>query len=63
MKFDFCIGNPPYQESQEATSDKPVYNHFIDAAYDIADKVELITPARFLQCRKDTKNMESKDVR
>lgn len=48
MKFDFCIGNPPYQESQEATSDKPVYNHFIDAAYDIADKVELITPARFL---------------
>lgn len=48
MKFDFCIGNPPYQETQEATSDKPVYNHFIDAAYGIADKVELITPARFL---------------
>lgn len=48
MKFDFCIGNPPYQESQDATSDKPVYNHFMDAAYDVADKVELITPARFL---------------
>lgn len=48
MKFDFCIGNPPYQESIEATSDKPVYNEFMDAAYEVADKVELITPARFL---------------
>lgn len=48
MKFDFVIGNPPYQENQELTSDKPVYNFFIDAAYDVADKVELITPARFL---------------
>lgn len=46
--FDFCLGNPPYQENQEATSDKPVYNDFMDAAYDVADKVELITPARFL---------------
>ena len=46
--FDFCIGNPPYHESQESTSDKPVYNHFMGAAYDVADKVELITPARFL---------------
>ncbi len=48
MKFDFVIGNPPYQESQEATSDKPVYNYFMDAAYQVADRVELITPARFL---------------
>ncbi len=48
MKFDFCIGNPPYQETMDATSDKPVYNDFMDAAYTVADKVELITPARFL---------------
>ena len=48
MKFDFCIGNPAYQESMDATSDKPVYNFFMDEAYKIADKVELITPARFL---------------
>ena len=48
MKFDFIIGNPPYQEPQENTSDKPVYNFFMDAAYALADKVELITPARFL---------------
>ena len=25
MKFDFVIGNPPYQETLENTSDKPVY--------------------------------------
>lgn len=48
MKFDFAIGNPPYQETQEATSDNPVYNYFMDAAYEVADKVVLITPARFL---------------
>ena len=47
-KFDFCIGNPAYQESLEDTSDKPVYNYFMDEAYKIAKKVELITPARFL---------------
>lgn len=48
MKFDYCIGNPPYQESRETTKDTPVYNDFIDASYNIANKVELITPARFL---------------
>lgn len=48
MKFDYVIGNPPYQESTENTSDNPVYNIFMDAAYKVADKVELITPARFL---------------
>ena len=46
--FDFAIGNPPYQESQEATSDKPVYNYLMDAAYEVCDKAEFITPARFL---------------
>lgn len=48
MKFDYAIGNTPYQESMESTSDKPVYNYFMDAAYNVCDKVELITPARFL---------------
>ena len=49
MKFDFVIGNPPYQESSEGTvNDQPIYHLFMDAAFNISDKVELITPARFL---------------
>lgn len=48
MKFDVAIGNPPYQESRNDTKDIPVYHSFMDAAYTVADKVELITPARFL---------------
>ena len=50
MKFDFCIGNPPYMESTDSESNRmpPVYNYFMDAAYQVAEKVELITPARFL---------------
>lgn len=53
MKFDFCIGNPPYNEDFNNSGDNktyaaPVYNRFIDAAYEVADCVELIHPARFL---------------
>lgn len=50
MKFDFCIGNPPYQEETENEKDRanPVYDKFMDAAYQISDCVELIHPARFL---------------
>ena len=53
MKFDFVIGNPPYNEDFSNSGDngnfaKPVYNYFMDAAYEVADKVELIHPARFL---------------
>ena len=51
-KFYAVIGNPPYQEefSDEGnkTYAKPVYNDFMDSAEEIADRVELITPARFL---------------
>ena len=48
MKFDYCIGNPPYQELKVGTSDDPLYNIFLDAAYTVSDKVEMISPARFL---------------
>ncbi|WP_352397227.1 Eco57I restriction-modification methylase domain-containing protein [[Clostridium] aminophilum] len=50
MKFDFIVGNPPYQEETESESTRmpPVYNRFMDGAYSIANVVELITPARFL---------------
>jgi len=48
-KFDVVIGNPPYQDDTELSSRKsPVYNKFMDAAFKIADTVELITPGRFL---------------
>jgi len=46
--FDYVIGNPPYQETQKDTSDIPIYNFFMDAAYDVGDHVILITPGRFL---------------
>ena len=50
--FDFVIGNPPYQGEITQTGDAsfapPVYNLFMDAAYSVANKVELVTPARFL---------------
>lgn len=50
MKFDFVIGNPPYQEDRqgESTTALPVYHLFVDAAYSVSGTVELIHPARFL---------------
>lgn len=50
MKFDFCIGNPPYQQESVGANanDTPVYHYFYDAATSISERVELITPARFL---------------
>ena len=49
-KFDVVIGNPPYQEEAQGagTRDTPVYHLFMDAAYEVANKTVLITPARFL---------------
>ncbi|MBQ6065144.1 MAG: Eco57I restriction-modification methylase domain-containing protein [Prevotella sp.] len=48
MKFDVIIGNPPYQEELEGTSDSAIYNFFMDEAYKNGQIVELITPARWL---------------
>ena len=51
MKFDFIIGNPPYQDEtlgDNTTYAPPIYNKFMDATYEMADRVELIHPARFL---------------
>lgn len=50
MKFDYVIGNPPYQDQSQGDkpADDSIYHHFMEGAYSISDKVELITPARFL---------------
>lgn len=53
MKWDFAIGNPAYQAAVDESSDNktfsaPVYNYFLDEAFKVADKVEMIHPARFL---------------
>ena len=48
VNIEAVVGNPPYQTELKNTSDKPIYNMFMDMAYEISDYVMLITPARFL---------------
>lgn len=55
MIWDFCVGNPPYNDEfgsqgggENDNYAPPVYDKFMDAAYTVANKVELIHPARFL---------------
>ena len=48
-KFYAVIGNPPYQEEKEDNARKPpIYHYFMDASYQVSERTELITPARFL---------------
>ena len=51
MKFDYVIGNPPYQDNTLGDNNgfaPPIYHLFLEAAYSVSDKVEMIHPARFL---------------
>ncbi|SDL78029.1 Eco57I restriction-modification methylase [Corynebacterium mycetoides] len=58
-KFDVVIGNPPYQQDGQgaSTRSEPIYPAFMDAAYEVGDKVVLITPARFLSNSGQTKSI------
>ena len=47
MKFDFVIGNPPYQIEQKGRM-LPVYDVFMNETYKVGSVTELVTPARFL---------------
>ena len=50
MKFDFVIGNPPYQEDTDGAGRqaKPVYNLFFEQAKKMEpESISLITPSRW----------------
>ena len=48
IKFAAVVGNPPYQEEGLNTRKAPIYHHFYNLAFDLAEKTTLITPGRFL---------------
>ena len=48
MKFKAIVGNPPYQIENESNRKTPIYHLFYDISFKLAEKVTLITPARFL---------------
>lgn len=55
-QFYAIIGNPPFHNPLEDTSDEPIYQYFMKASFRIAEKVELITSAKFLTFNGKQKN-------
>lgn len=47
MKFDYVIGNPPYQESGHKGKTSSLWKKFLDQSFSMADNVSLIIPASF----------------
>ena len=48
MKFDYCIGNPPYQESKNGTNNTQLWPDFVNETTSIADKSCFIHPGRWV---------------
>ena len=48
MKFSAVVGNPPYMLKNEATSDTPIYHHFMQTGFKLSPIATFITPGRFL---------------
>lgn len=64
MKFDVVVGNPPYQEETNGTrsSQRSIYNNFMDLGFKLSDLVTYITPARYLFNAGDTPSEFNKKV-
>lgn len=49
MKFDYIVGNPPFQEdNSDRNRDDSIYQYFYDASFEMSKVTCLITIARFL---------------
>lgn len=48
VKFGAVVGNPPYQKELKDTSDKQIYNLFMDIGYCVSDLAVFISPGKFL---------------
>lgn len=51
--FDFCIGNPPYQETKGGTVNIDVWPDFVPAAASVSGSLSLIHPARWVIPKKN----------
>lgn len=64
-KFDVVIGNPPYNEDLIGDNERkspPIYDKFMDAAFEVGEQVVVITPARFLSNAGQTPKSWNKKV-
>ena len=48
MKFDYIVGNPPYQETKGGTKNIDIWPDFVKEANNVGDNVCLIHPARWV---------------
>ena len=59
MKFDFCIGNPPYQETKGGTKNIDIWPSFVKESTNIATDACLIHPGRWVIPKKQMQTTQS----
>ncbi len=61
-KFDFIIGNPPYQVTKGGTKNVDIWPEFVDSANVVSDNVCMIHPGRWLIPKKQMKSTHEKII-
>lgn len=63
MKIDVVIGNPPYQENTgEGSRAVPIYQLFVNAAFEMSNIVCMITPARWFSASDNKSKQMRKNI-
>ena len=58
MKFDYCLGNPPYQETKGSTRNVNIWPDFIKETSKISNMQCLIHPGRWVIPKENDKKLQ-----
>lgn len=62
MKFDYAIGNPPYQDQRGGTKNIDIWPNFLKESRSISNKVCMIHPGRWIIPTKTRENLRNEII-
>lgn len=63
MKFDYIIGNPPYQKTKGGTKNIDIWPDFLFSSTKLADSIVLIHPGRWIVPKKQMKQTHERIIK